>query len=271
MHLWLRVIHLRMTRTTGRGNMPSIAMISRGRAHMPSIAMTGRGRTHMPRISPGRMIRRRPCYRRRRRPAMIRTGILTAIVHRRLLMLLLHGCAGNMVVAHRRLLLRTRPGLYPARSAIEARTARPVVDHRPVDISIMYNGGIDPGDSRIVPEMTAIPAAADIPDTAIAETIVDAPIEAYMRAPIAGMPAIYSGRKTPIARRPKKSYFRRSRPIAGYPIITVIPIGPITGYPKISIRGTRRLFVYRNSRRRNSYRQANANLRVHVRGREACG
>ena len=133
---------------------------------------------------------------------MVHIGKSTPVLMRRLPVLRLHRCRRDMMIMHRGFLRSVRPCLYTTRPAIEARPGVVVDDHRPVDIGIVDHSGIDTRDSRVIPEMPAIPFPATITYAAIPTSIVDAAIEPYMRAPVTGMPGINTSTPTPIAGSP---------------------------------------------------------------------
>lgn len=163
---------------------------------------------------------------------MVHIGKSTPILVRRLPVLGLNRGRRYMTITHRGFLRSIWPCLYTARAAIEARPGVVVDDHRTVDISIMDHSGIDTRDSRIVPEMPAIPFPAGITHTAISTPIVDTAIEPYMRAPVTGMPGIYTSGPTPITRGPQEAQLGWCRPVTRHPIIPIdiIP-GPVTRHP----------------------------------------
>src|SRR6185437_8947973 len=94
----------------------------------------------------------------------------------------------------------------------------------------------------IVPIMAAVPVAAAISATKISAAIVDATVESDRQSPIAWIPAPVAVIRTPITRRPKRAYIRRSGPFAGHPVPAVIPV-PITGSPDVAVFGNGRLIV----------------------------
>jgi len=196
---------------------------------------------------------------------MIHIRIGSTVLTRSLLMLRLRRRRCNVMLIHRHLLLRRRPCLNSTGATIITNPVvhRRIIDHRPVDISIMHNCSIHIGHRSVVMEMAANPSATHISDTTIAKTIVHTPIETNMLTPITAMPAIITTGKTPIARRPQKSNRRRCGPIPGYPIVTLIisAPGPITRYPKPSIRRTGWLYIDRDRRRRNTHGYTDTYLR----------
>lgn len=270
----LRSVHLRLRtidRPAGRSPRPihHRAIISRPIHHR---SIHSRSIHH--RSIHNRSIHHRPTHSRRSRPPMIQTRKSTPIPHRRLLMLHLHRRPLNMPLIHRRLLPRIRPVIHPARSPIITHAVhRDIVDHPPVDISIMDHRRIHTSHRRIIPEATTIPFPAIISRTAIPATIIDATVISHMRSPISHMPGIHATIPTPVSRRPIQTNRGRRRPITRHPIIVtgiLIP-GPVTGYPKISLHRARWLYVYRNCRRRNPYGYADTYLCIHLYRHQADG
>jgi hypothetical protein len=149
------------------------------------------------------------------------------------------------------LVCRRRPGSDPARPAIIADPVDGcIVYDRAVNIGIVDDRGIDIDHRRIIPEMTTYPITAGKSRTVIPATIVDTAIEADMRPPITGIPAIDPAGITPIAGRPQEADFGGFRPITRHPIISIsIVVSPISRNPQITVDRADRLRIYRNNRR----------------------
>lgn len=219
-----------------------------------------------PRRRCARMINSRPRYRRLKRPSMIDRSKLVPVMHSRLLMLLLLGRTLDMPVPHRRLLTRIGTITNPARAAIITHTIhRYIPDNGSIDIHIADNGSIDTRNSRIIPEMSAIPLPSIITTTTITTTIIDAAIVSYMRSPISGVPPIQSADKTPVTRRPIKSCLRWLLPITRHPIITLVSISPVTRYPDKAIYRAGWLLINRYGRRCCMNGNSNTDLCIHSR------
>lgn len=270
-----RMIHRCMRRMVHRR---IVGMIHRRRIMVPCgrrIIMRRVGRcTYMP-CTRRRMIVvecHRPRYRGRSRTPMIHIGKSTPVLVRRLLMLRLHRGGRDVMLIHRLRLLRRGSRLYTIGPTIEARPAIVVNNHRSVDIGIVNDGSIYPGDCRIVTEMSSIPFPTAISYATITTPIINAAIEPYVRAPISGMPGIDTAAPTPIPRGPQKTNGRRCRPITRNPVITVIIVpGPVTRHPEITVHRTKRLLVNRYGRRCNMHRNSNADLRIHPTSRKTQG
>ena len=150
-----------------------------------------------------RMIGRRPGHRRSCRTTMIHRSQLGPVTPGSLLMLDLRCRSLDMPIPRRHLFLGIRPGIDTAGTTIIADPVlRRIVDHRPVDISIVNDGRIDTGHGRIVPEMTTNPSAAIITGTTITIAIINPAIKSDMGPPVPGMPAIQPAGITPVTRRP---------------------------------------------------------------------
>ena len=174
-----------------------------------------------------------------------------------------------VVFVHDRLFLRIGLTGNPA-GAVKACAVvdhRCVVDDRPVNIGIVYNRGIDVDDGRVIPEVSSGPSTADKAVAAVTAAIVTPTVETYVRSPIAAVPSIDATRIAPITRCPEKAWLRRCDPHTRYPIVTVIPISPITGRPEIPVGGTRGLRIYRQNGRPYVYRYANRKAKLGVSGR----
>src|ERR1700751_1357219 len=112
----------------------------------------------------------------------------------------------------------------------------------------------------MVEEVSTAPVAALISDSEIAEAVIDAAVETYVRSPIARVPDIDAITPTPVARSPQHSHSWGNHPCAGHPVVTVLSPGPVTRRPDIVGARTNRLRVHRDHRRRHRDRDA----RVHV-------
>jgi hypothetical protein len=212
------------------------------------------------------MINSRPRYRRLKRPSMIDGSKLVSVMHSRLLMLLLFGRTLDMPVPHGRLLTRIGAITNPTRPAVITYPVhRYIPDNGSIDIHIADNGCIDTRDSRIIPEMPAIPLPSIITTTPITTTIIDTAIVSYMRSPISAVPPIHSADKTPVTRRPVKSCLRWLLPITWHPIITLISISPVTRYPDKPIYRAGWLLINRYDRGRRMNGNSNADLCIHSR------
>src|SRR6202034_320796 len=89
----------------------------------------------------------------------------------------------------------------------------------------------------------------------VAVAVIDAAVEADLRAPIAFMPGVFASSEAPIARRPKLSHAGGNNPGARHPIVAIVAVLIIAGCPNIPVTGAGRLVEDRNGRRRDVYRK----------------
>src|SRR6202035_5262039 len=117
-----------------------------------------------------------------------------------------------------------------------------VVDHRAV-VHVGDVGRVDVGDRAVVVELVAAPAAALIALAAIAEAVVDAAVEADVRAPVAAAPHIDAALPAPVSGRPQQAHGGRQRPGSGYPVVVLVSPRPVAGDPDVAGRRARRLNI----------------------------
>jgi hypothetical protein len=183
---------------------------------------------------------------------MIDGSKLLVVLRGRLLMLYLRGHRRNSLLARCGDFRGKRPASDAARPVV-ADAVRIVVDGGVVDDDRVRHGAViyvnvgdgDIVDRTVVVETISTPVAALIADAHVAESIVNAAVVADMWTPISVVVAIPATDKSPIPRRPQVADFRRPRPCAGHPVVTLRSIAPISGCPQIAIAGTFRLRVFR--------------------------
>jgi hypothetical protein len=164
-----------------------------------------------------------------------------------------------------RLLLRRRPRIDTAGTAIITDpVGGGIIHYRTIDISVVNDGGVDIRHRRIIPEMPTYPAAAGISRAEIAASVINAAIEADMRAPISAIPRVDPIYITPITGRPQEADLRRFSPITRDPKISIIIIiRPISRDPQIPVNGTDRLRIDGNDGRPDMNADADAkHLRI---------
>ena len=164
----------------------------------------------------------RSCHRRRSISALVietcpangihsRCTRMAAIGGRELVAVLAGGmvviellrCRLDMVLVHGRLFLRSGPGLdTPAAVETGVIIHDCIVDHGPVDISVVNDCGIDIHHGGIIPEVPAMPFPAYKAGSPIAIPIIDPAVKADMRSPIAAVPAIDAAGIAPVTRGP---------------------------------------------------------------------
>ena len=105
-----------------------------------------------------------------------------------------------------------------------------VVDHvAAVDVSCEA----DVGDGAVVVEVVAVPVAAEVADTDVAEAVVNTAVVADVRAPVAAVEAVASAVETPVGRGPKSAVVGRRAPDAGNPVVAGRAPGPVAGCPEV--------------------------------------
>src|SRR5581483_9513263 len=112
---------------------------------------------------------------------------------------------------------------------------RDVVDHGGV-VGVVDVGDVDVVDAAVVPEVAVAPFAAVVAVAGVAVAVVDAAIEADVRAPVAGVPEVDAVAPAPPARRPQIARLGRQHPGAGHPVVVagiVVP-GPVARRPDIA-------------------------------------
>jgi hypothetical protein len=109
---------------------------------------------------------------------------------------------------------------------------------------------VDPVDGAVVVEVVAVPVAAVIADTRVAEAVVNATVEANVETPEAAVEAPAVVVPAPVAGGPEGAVVRGSAPCAGDPVVAGGTPIPVSGSPNIVWRGGFGLLVDRQRRRR---------------------
>ncbi len=194
---------------------------------------------------------------------MIKSRKLVSVPGSRLLMRQLIWGGADMVFSHCGLFFGPWPGIYTPGTVITI----PVIDHRivndrPVNIGVTDHPGIYIHYGCIIPEGAALPHAPAESHAAIAVTVINSSVITDVRSPVTGMPAVITAFISPITGRPKVSNLRRHHPDTRYPVVSIIPIGPITRVPNIPIVWTGWLDIYRKRRwgYAGMYADSNADL-----------
>ena len=155
-------------------------------------------------------------------------------------------------------------GLNAAAAAVIADTVhRYIADDGVVDVRVVDDCPVDVHDCGVVTEITAIPATAVEPLAGVAIAVVDAAVEAYCRAPVAGVPCIYAVIPAPVAGSPEKSDGRGFDPGSRNPVVVAVACipGPVAGCPDVVCGGTGRLIV--DGKRRRGDGNGDCHLRGH--------
>ncbi len=130
-----------------------------------------------------------------------------------------------------------------------------VVDHGPV-VNIVNVRDVHVIHRAVVVEGSMIPVSAFIADTTVAETVVDATVEADMRAPIALIPSVGVAAPTPVTGSPEKANLGSHHPRTGHPVVAFISISPVSGRPQITFGRGHGLHVHRERGRSDRDRYA---------------
>jgi hypothetical protein len=129
-----------------------------------------------------------------------------------------------------------------------------LVNERPVNIGVVdVHTGVPT--RAVIEKMTAFPTAAPKTGSEITKTVIDSPVEPDVWSPKALVPSVESSGKAPPSGGPKISDFRGFYPNARDPIVVVVvPPGPITRDPKVSVVRARGLVVNGNRGRSDGNR-----------------
>lgn len=111
-------------------------------------------------------------------------------------------------------------------------------------------GYVNAVDGAVVVEVIAAPVASVIAPAGIAETVLDAAVEAYIRTPVAAMEAVAVVIEAPVAGGPKRSVVGGGDPCAGDPVVTHRRVGPVARGPNVVGTGGVGLHIDWERRRR---------------------
>src|ERR1035437_5809780 len=141
--------------------------------------------------------------------------------------------------------------LQSALPAVEAHTdATAAIIARGTVVNVMHNRYIHIVVGAVVIESPPPPVAPLVADPDIAEAVIDAAIEADMRAPVATVKPIAVIVVAPVAGRPECALVGSLHPSSGNPVVALGPPDPVAGRPQIAVAGSRRLIVIGQGRRR---------------------
>src|SRR5215472_9839381 len=162
----------------------------------------------------------------------------------------------DVAIAHGFFFLSRRPGGDAAFAAVVADFPVVVIDDDGLVVDIRHMGDVVHG--SVIEEGSVSPIATFITKTRVAESVVDASIEADPRAPIAFVENEGAAAPAPPRGSPQKAGFGSEHPSTRNPEIpAIVAIGPIAGSPDVAFTRTQRLLINRQGRRRNSYRKNN--------------
>ncbi len=194
-----------------------------------------------------------------RAPMIFRREVL-AILAGCVLVLGLRRQRSGVLLVRGCLFLRRRTRLNSALPAVVAH--RPgIVHHHRVVVDVSHVRDADIGDGAVVVERSAAPLAADESHAGVPEAIVNAAVEADVRAPVPGVPRIEPPAPAPVSGRPQHAH-RSHHPRSGHPVVAgVIIPAPVPGRPEIARPRADRLRVHRQRRRAHANRNAYRDLR----------
>ena len=136
----------------------------------------------------------------------------------------------------------SRAGGNPTRAAVVADVVYRGVDYGLAvnivnvrDVHVIHRG--------VVVEGSVTPISSSVADATIAEAVVDAPVEANGRTPVAFIPGEGVAAPTPIAGGPEQANGGRFGPCARHPEIAFTTVSPVTGRPQITALRTKGLRV----------------------------
>src|ERR1700722_10036085 len=86
----------------------------------------------------------------------------------------------------------------------------------------------------VVVEGAVVPISAFIAHTTKTEAVVDAAVEADVRAPVSAIPGVGIAAPSPVTRRPKHTNHGRLHPGTRYPEVTFTAVRPVAGRPQIT-------------------------------------
>src|SRR6185437_4118150 len=179
-------------------------------------------------------------------------------------------------------LLCARSRADASAAAVVADAARmDVVDDGPVDVDIADVGDVDVVHRAVVVEVAPSPLTAGVTVTEVAVSVIDAAVEADLRAPVTGVPAIEAVVPAPPARCPQQADLRGHHPGARHPVVVaIIRIPrPVARCPDVARPRYDGLRVNGKRRWRDADRNADADIhpglggwreRQHGGGHETC-
>jgi hypothetical protein len=205
---------------------------------------------------------RRSCCSRHGRASLVHAREQLAIVNRSLLMLSLNRQGSLVLLMLRGQLLRGRTRRNAAVTPVVADMVHGGVVHDDCLVVDVRNvGNVHVGHAAVVIEVASAPLATVETFTGISEAVVNAAVEADVRAPVAAVEKVEAFVPSPPSRSPEHSY-GSDHPGAWHPVIAVIVVPrPIAGRPEIAGSGTDGLGVNRQGGRSDSYRDSHSDLR----------
>src|SRR6266705_2960883 len=163
------------------------------------------------------------------------------------------------MLASRCHLSRCRTSSASAPAAVKA-DPRTIVDDRRV-VGIVNDGDVHVGHRAVVVVVATSPVAAEKADTGVAETVVNAAVEADFGSPVARVPNVEAVFPSPIPWSPEQADLRREYPCSRDPEMAVRTVSPVARDPNVARFRTNRLYVHGQHRRTNPNGDAHSNLR----------
>ena len=175
-------------------------------------------------------------------------------------MLRLRSHRADVVLVGVSLLLRRGPRFDTASTAVVAHACFGDIGHRRV-VGVVNYGGVYVSDICVVGKVTTFPATPFITDTAVAEAVIDATVEANLRPPISFMENECTSAPAPIPRGPKEADLWRFYPCTRHPVISIlIVISPVAGSPQVALGRADWLHVNGKCRRAEANGNADSDL-----------
>ena len=165
-----------------------------------------------------------------------------------------------MTLAVRCHFLRRRMSSDSAPATVKADAVDVVVDDCRV-VGVAHNGHVHVGHRAVVVVGATSPVAPEKADTGVAETVVNAAVEADFGSPVARRPNVEAVFEGPIPWSPEETNFRRECPGARNPKVAVRAVSPVAGNPDIARSWADGLRINWQYRRPNPNGDADSNLR----------
>jgi hypothetical protein len=182
-------------------------------------------------------------------------------------MLQLRTCRGRMASAHRCSFHRRRivaDSVWPSVECNMSVVHDGIVSNdRLIHVRVVDDGPIHAHHRGVVCKSAATPFAAYKANPHVAESVVDSAVISDAIAPVAIVEYIPAVTPAPPWRSPKRARIWCRHPLARNPVVAIIAVGPVTGYPHPAFLRTYRLLVYGQNRRCNVDRDQYTRKRRH--------
>ena len=171
-------------------------------------------------------------------------------------MLGLHRRRRPVLLVCRGLFCPARAGVNSTGAAVITDMVHPgVVDHGLV-VNIVNVRDVHVIHRAVVVEGPVVPISAFIAHTTIAEAVVNATVEADIRAPVTFIPGVGVAAPTPVTGSPEEANLGSHHPRTGHPEVAFISISPVAGRPQITFGWGHGLNVHRERGRSDRDRYA---------------